>query len=83
MTDIPEYMNSVQLFSKGKVGFGRSPVQKPGPNQVLIKVHSSVINPSDLLFMKGKYNVKPKTYPYTPGWEGSGVVVSAGPGMYG
>jgi NADPH:quinone reductase-like Zn-dependent oxidoreductase len=27
--------------------------------------------------MKGKYNVK-LNYPYTPGWEGSGIVVSAG-----
>jgi len=31
--------------------------------------------------MKGLYNVRHK-YPYTPGWEGSGVVVAAGPGMF-
>ena len=30
--------------------------------------------------MRGKYNVKMK-YPFTPGWEGSGTVVKAGPGM--
>lgn len=29
--------------------------------------------------MKGLYNVK-LTYPYTPGWEGSGTVVKTGPG---
>jgi len=27
--------------------------------------------------MKGKYNVK-LNYPYTPGWEGSGVIVKTG-----
>ena len=30
--------------------------------------------------MRGKYNIKMK-YPFTPGWEGSGTVVKAGPGM--
>lgn len=62
-------------------GFGQSKVQKPGPGQVLIKVHSAALNPSDILFMRGKYNVKVK-YPYTPGWEGSGTVIGSGPGMF-
>ncbi len=44
-----------------------------------MKVESATLNPSDILFMRGKYNVK-LNYPYTPGWEGSGVVVSAGEG---
>ena len=56
------------------------PIQEPGPNQVQIKVHSAVLNPSDILFMRGKYNIKMK-YPFTPGWEGSGIVLKAGPGM--
>lgn len=73
-------MNSVQIQSNGVYGFGQSPIQEPGPNQLLIKVHSSVLNPSDILFMRGKYNVKLK-YPYTPGWEGSGTVIKSGPGM--
>ena len=32
--------------------------------------------------MRGKYNIK-VNYPYTPGWEGSGTVISSGPGMLG
>jgi NADPH:quinone reductase len=44
-----------------------------------VKVESATLNPSDILFMRGKYNVK-LNYPYTPGWEGSGVVVAAGEG---
>jgi NADPH2:quinone reductase len=42
-----------------------------------VKVEAAALNPSDILFMKGKYNVQLK-YPYTPGWEGSGVVVKTG-----
>ena len=48
---------------------------------MLIKVHSAPINPSDILFMKGYYKGIKLDYPYTPGWEGSGTVVEAGPGM--
>ena len=31
--------------------------------------------------MKGKYTGIKLSYPYTPGWEGSGTVVDVGPGM--
>jgi len=55
------------------------PVQKPGKNQVLVKVEAATLNPSDILFMRGLYNVK-LNYPYTPGWEGSGTVVQSGGG---
>ena len=47
---------------------------------MLIKVHSAVLNPSDILFMRGLYKIKLK-YPFTPGWEGAGTVIKAGPGM--
>ncbi len=73
-------MNSVLITSNGKFGFGQIPKPKPGPNQVLIKVDSAALNPSDILFMKGLYNIKLK-YPFTPGWEGSGTVVEVGPGL--
>jgi len=73
-------MQSVRIVANGKIDFGSQPVPIPGPNEVLIKVHSAALNPSDILFMKGKYKIK-LTYPYTPGWEGSGTVVSVGPGL--
>ena len=47
---------------------------------MLIKVHSAVINPSDIITMRGRFGVQVK-YPWTPGWEGSGTVVASGPGM--
>lgn len=72
-------MNSVLIVANGKIDFGQVPVQTPGKNQVLVRVEAATLNPSDILFMRGLYNVK-LTYPYTPGWEGSGTVVKSGGG---
>lgn len=44
----------------------------------MVKVESATLNPSDILFMRGLYNIK-LNYPYTPGWEGAGTVVLADP----
>jgi NADPH2:quinone reductase len=41
---------------------------------------ASPINPSDLGFIRGGYGFK-KSYPIVPGFEGSGTVVAAGPGL--
>lgn len=57
-------------------------VPSPGPGQVLIKVQAAPCNPSDLVFLQGKYGVL-KTLPTTPGWEGAGVVVASGGGPMG
>lgn len=46
---------------------------------MIIKVEAATLNPSDILFMRGLYNIKLE-YPFTPGWEGSGTVISAGEG---
>ena len=76
-------MNSVLITKSGEIAFGKkqSPDKKKlGANQVLIKVEAAALNPSDILFMRGKYNMMP-VYPYTPGWEGSGTVVAVGPGL--
>jgi NADPH:quinone reductase-like Zn-dependent oxidoreductase len=77
-------MNSVVVLdNKGNVGFtSEMPVPVPkGPEQVCIKVDSCALNPSDILFMRGLYKGMKVPYPYTPGWEGAGVVVGAGPGL--
>ncbi len=50
---------------------------KPTSGQVLIKIESAAVNPSDLTFIQGIYGIK-KAVPTVPGFEGSGIVVSAG-----
>ncbi len=84
-SQIPEKMNAVVLDSYSGVNALRvekRPVPKPGPNQVLVKVAASPINPSDLAFLDGNYGFKKKT-PTVPGFEGSGTVVAVGSGIMG
>lgn len=58
----------------------QKPVPRPGPNEVLVKVKASPINPSDLSFIEGNYGFRKPT-PVVPGFEGSGEVVAVGSGM--
>lgn len=56
------------------------PIPTLGRNEVLVKVAYAPINPSDLATLTGYYGFKNPT-PIVPGGEGSGEVVSAGPGV--
>ena len=58
------------------------PVPEPGPGEVRVKMIASPVNPSDLLTIQGKYGVQPPL-PFTPGYEGVGIVDKAGPGLIG
>ena len=52
-------------------------VPLPGKGQVLVKMDSSPVNPSDISFLRGLYGSK-KIPPVVPGFEGSGTVVATG-----
>lgn len=70
-------MRAVQLLAyDGKLEsltVAEIPVPRPGPGEVLVKVHASPVNPSDLMFIQGLYGFR-KPLPATPGFEGSGTV---------
>jgi NADPH2:quinone reductase len=51
---------------------------RPGPGQVLVKIHAAGVNPVDTYIRTGTHSVKP-SLPYTPGTDGAGVVVATGP----
>ena len=55
-------------------------VPRPGPGEVLVKMGASPVNPSDLALLAGGY--LERSYPFTPGLEGSGTVVLAGKGIF-
>ena len=55
------------------------PVPVPADNQCLVQVSAAALNFSDLLMVRGKYQVKPPL-PFTPGQEIAGTVVEAGSG---
>lgn len=50
----------------------------PGPGQVLVEVDAAPINPSDLLYVAGRYFLSPHT-PSGAGAEGAGRVTAVGP----
>ena len=52
----------------------------PGPGDVLVRMIASPINPSDLMTIEGTYGKQPG-FPFTPGYEGVGVVESSGGGL--
>jgi NADPH:quinone reductase-like Zn-dependent oxidoreductase len=56
------------------------PVPEPGRGEVRVRMLASPVNPSDLMVVRGRYGRLPKL-PATPGFEGSGVVDAAGPGL--
>jgi NADPH:quinone reductase len=56
------------------------PTPRPGPGQVLVRIHAAGVNPYDTYMRAGGYAVKPPL-PYTPGSDGAGVVEAVGEGV--
>lgn len=54
------------------------PDPRPGPGQVLVKIHAAGVNPVETYIRAGAYARKP-ALPYTPGSDGAGVVAAVGP----
>jgi NADPH:quinone reductase-like Zn-dependent oxidoreductase len=78
-------MRAVQLTAFGNPVDGLEYVDipapdAPGPNQVLIGVEFSPINPNDLMVAQGIYAFRP-SLPAVIGNEGVGRVLAVGPGV--
>ncbi|MBA4189978.1 MAG: zinc-binding dehydrogenase [Planctomycetaceae bacterium] len=58
------------------------PAPQPARGEVLVRMLASPINPSDLMYIGGKYGITPKL-PATPGFEGVGIVEASGGGILG
>jgi NADPH:quinone reductase len=54
------------------------PTPRPGPNEVLVRMHAIGINPVETYIRAGTYPRKP-ALPYTPGNDGAGVIEKVGP----
>jgi NADPH:quinone reductase len=60
--------------------FQEIPTSKPGPGQVLVRVHAAGVNPYDTYMRNGTYAIKPQV-PYTPGSDAAGTVEAVGEGV--
>jgi len=67
-------------FGIEKLEMAELAVPKPGPGQVLVKVHAVSLNYRDLLMVKGHYNPK-LARPRIPCSDGAGEVVEVGEGV--
>lgn len=92
MTEIANEMHAVIQLEDGYSGTAEGPiiadaaqyvkdatiaVPKPQGKQVLIKMITSSVNPSDLHFIKGEYG-QPRRKDVPAGFEGCGIVVAVG-----
>jgi NADPH:quinone reductase len=55
-------------------------IPSPAAGEVLIKIGLAPVNPSDIAFLRGGYNIV-KTLPAVPGFEGMGVILHVGEGV--
>jgi NADPH2:quinone reductase len=78
---IERYYGTVDDAIKG-LKLVTKPVPQPKRGQVLVKIAAAPCNPSDLMFMQGKYPIS-SSLPTVPGLEGSGTVVASGGGFLG
>lgn len=85
---IPDKMNAVILENYnpnliralGSMKVREVPVPVPAAGQLLVKVEASPVNPSDIAFLRGGYNIV-KPVPTIPGFEGVGKIVAVGDSM--
>ena len=79
-------MKAVQFESTGEpsevLRCAERPVPIPAHGEVLVRMLASPINPSDLMFIRGRYTT-PAAPPATPGFEGVGMVEQSGGGLRG
>lgn len=70
----------IQSFGIDSITFVDRPEPKPGPNQVLVRMHALSLNYRDIMVADGVYNPKMKL-PVVPLSDGAGEVVQVGPGV--
>ena len=65
-----------------KLSVEERPDWEPGEGQVVVDVRAAGVNFVDVLFIQGKYQIRPEP-PFVPGNEVAGVVAKVGPGVEG
>ncbi|KAJ4458507.1 putative zinc-binding dehydrogenase [Paratrimastix pyriformis] len=71
-------MKAIELSSEFRLALRNIPVPTPQRGEVLVRMRLTPINTIDLLSLRG-IDRERHTYPFIPGYEGVGEVVSCGP----
>ena len=71
-----------ELTSSQRILLTEKTLPKLKKGQVLVKILAAPVNPSDLVYLLGKYGLAPNDKAFV-GFEGCGVVVDANAGVYG
>jgi len=69
-----------QFGGPGVMRLEEVPDPKPGPGQVVVRVHAAGVNPVDTYIRGGAYAGK-TTLPYTPGTDAAGIIEAVGNGV--
>ncbi len=83
MTELPEYMNAIEITTPGGpdvLALCQRPVPFPGDGEVLVRVAAAGVNRPDVIQRKGLYPPPPGASDI-PGLEISGEIVAVGAGV--
>jgi NADPH:quinone reductase len=76
-------MKAIQFDAYGEpaevLAVADRPVPEPGEGEVRVRILASPINPSDLLYVRGRYSGVEPQFPAPVGFEGVGIVDALGP----
>lgn len=75
-------LNDEDAQLSSRIELDEKPVAALKPGQVLVKILAAPVNPSDLVYLMGKYGIPPTDGAFA-GFEASGIVVDANAGLYG
>ncbi len=76
-------MRAIQVHEFGApevMQIAETPDPKPGPGEVVVRIHAIGVNPVDTYIRSGTYPRKPDL-PYTPGTDAAGVIEAVGKGV--
>jgi NADPH:quinone reductase-like Zn-dependent oxidoreductase len=76
-------MRTYELRGRGldTLTLAERPIPRPGPGQVLVRMHAASLNYRDLLVATGRYGRGELRYPLVPLSDGAGEVVDVGSGV--
>ncbi len=84
-TPLSEAMYAAWIAERGPaeaIRYGKLPIPRPGPTDVLVRVQAVAVDPVDVLVRSGRYDTA-LPFPFVVGRDVVGTVAACGPGVTG